>query len=83
MIRAGQLELLSFYARLSIHRLHARNIFKRALKPQEIEMLRGERERLIGRHKSLMSATLFSSDIAEEREHFFGDTGLLLSRFKR
>ncbi|NLF38931.1 family 20 glycosylhydrolase [bacterium] len=83
MIRAGQLELLSFYARLSIHRLHARNVFKRALKPQEIEMLRGERERLIGRHKSLMSATLFSSDIAEEREHFFGDTGLLLSRFKR
>jgi len=68
---------------LAIHAVHVRQIFSHPPKKQEIALLRGEIARLKDKHSALMKESLYSREISEEQNHFFGHTEILLKRWGR
>jgi len=78
-----QLVLLDFYARFAIHAVHVRQIFSHAPKKQEIALLRGEIARLKDKHSNLMKNSLYSREISDEQNYFFGHTEIMLKRLAR
>ena len=81
--RAEQLAFLDFYAKLAIHAIHLKQIFGHSPKKQEVVLLKNEIAKLKETHKSIMKPSLFNKEIAEEQNHLFAHTELLLSRIGR
>ena len=81
--RASQVAMLAFYARLAICMVHARKSFSHSPRQQQIPLLKSEITRLKERHKTLLSSSLYSAELAEEARHLFGHADMLLSRQER
>ncbi|MCK5852062.1 hypothetical protein KAH27_03445 [bacterium] len=77
------LAFIEFYARLAIHAVHVRQIFSHPPKKQEVALLRGEISRLKDKHSIIMKDSLYSREISDEQNYFFGHTELLLKRLGR
>jgi len=77
------LAFIEFYARLAIHAVHVRQIFSHPPKKQEIALLRGEISRLKDKHSNIMKDSLYSREISDEQNYFFGHTEILLKRLGR
>jgi len=81
--RSEQLSFLDFYAKLAIHAIHVKQIFSHTPKKQEVSLLKTEISRLKEMHKTIMKASLFNKEVAEEQNHLFGHAEHLLSRITR
>lgn len=82
-LRAADLEMIDFYARMSLHAVHVRQIFNHTPKKQEMSLLRSEISRLRERHKNVMKSSIYNNEIKDEQDYLFGHTEELLERMKR
>jgi hypothetical protein len=83
LLHAEHLPFFDFYARLAMHANHVQQAFAHSIKKQQRRLLEGEIVRLRAAHKTLMSSSFFHAEIAEELEHLFGHTEMLLKRLTR
>jgi len=75
--------LLDLYARLTIHALHARRIFRHTPTRQQAALLRADSARLRSLHAAVLAPSLCRAEVAGEQEYYFGHAEMLLARLAR